>query len=186
MSLDEIMMDTEEKMEKTVTATKTEFASIRTGKASPDLVSHLRIDAYGVTMTMKEVAAITTPDPRMILIQPWDTANVEPIRKAIEDSRIGLMPMIDGKMIRLPIPSLSEERRHDLVKTVKKLCEEGRVGIRTSRRLALDEMKRIQKAGEITEDDAERSEKEVQKLTDQYIAEIEKMMVTKEAELMKV
>jgi ribosome recycling factor len=186
MSIDEVMMDAEEKMEKTVSVTKSEFTSIRTGKASPDLVSHLRIDAYGVTMTMKEVAAITTPDPRMILIQPWDVSNVDPIRKAIEESRIGITPMVDGKMIRLPIPALSEERRHDLVKTVKKLCEEGRVGIRNSRRIALDEIKRIQKAGEITEDDAERTEKEIQKLTDQYIAEVEKLMAAKEAELMKV
>ncbi|MES2308843.1 MAG: ribosome recycling factor, partial [Verrucomicrobiota bacterium] len=124
MTVDEIMMEAEEKMEKTVGVTKSEFTSIRTGKASPDLVSHLRIDAYGVTMTMKEVAAITTPDSRMILIQPWDVSNVDCIRKAIEESRIGITPMVDGKMIRLPIPSLSEERRQDLVKTVKKLCEE--------------------------------------------------------------
>lgn len=186
MALDDIMLEAEEKMEKTVSVTKSEFTSIRTGKASPDLVNHLKIDAYGVTMTMKEVAAITTPDPRMILIQPWDVSNVDPIRKAIEESRIGITPMVDGKMIRLPIPQLSEERRQDLVKTVKKLTEEGRVGIRNTRRYALEEVKQIHKKGEITEDDVKLAEKEVQKLTDQYVAEIEKLMTAKEAELMKV
>lgn len=186
MALDEIMMEAEEKMEKTVSVTKSEFTSIRTGKASPDLVNHLRIDAYGVTMTMKEVAAVTTPDPRMIMIQPWDASNVDPIRKAIEESRIGITPIVDGKLIRLPVPQLSEERRQELVKTVKKVGEESRVAIRSSRRHAMEEIKRIEKAGEITEDDVERAEKEVQKLTDHYIAEVEKVMAAKETELLKV
>jgi ribosome recycling factor len=137
-------------------------------------------------MRLKELAAVTTPDPRLILIQPWDASNVEPVRKAIEESKLGISPQVDGKLIRLPIPPLSEERRQDLVKAVRKMAEEGRVSIRANRRHALDEIKKIQKAGEITEDQLADAEKEVQKLTDQYVAEIDKGVASKEAELMKV
>lgn len=163
-----------------------EFAGIRTGKASPDLVTNIMVEAYGTHMRLKEMAAITTPDPRLILIQPWDAANVDPIRKALEESKLGISPQVDGKLIRLPIPPLSEERRQDLVKATRKLAEEGRVSIRANRRHALDEVKKIQKSGEITEDQLGDAEKEIQKLTDQYVAEIEKALTAKEAELMKV
>ena len=144
------------------------------------------VDAYGTHMRLKELAAVTTPDSRLILIQPWDATNVDPIRKALEESKLGISPQIDGKLIRLPIPPLSEERRQDLVKAVRKIAEEGRVSIRANRRHAMDEVKKIQKAGEITEDQLAGAEKEIQKLTDQYIAEIEKGLTQKEAELLKV
>ncbi len=183
MGLDEILMEAEEKMEKTISVAKQEFGSVRSGKASPDLVNNLIVDAYGTNMKLKELAAITTPDSRMIMIQPWDGATLDPIRKALEESRLGINPVVDGRLIRLPIPALSEERRQDLVKQVKKLAEESRVGVRNSRRHALDEIK---KSKEITEDEAERGEKEIQKLTDHYSAEIDKLMATKEAELLKV
>ena len=186
MALDDILLEAEEKMLKSAEVVQTEFAGVRTGKASPDLVTNLMVDAYGTHMRLKELAAVTTPDPRLILIQPWDAGNVDPVRKAIEESKLGISPQVDGKLIRLPIPPLSEERRQDLVKAVRKMAEEGRVSIRANRRHALDEIKKIQKAGEITEDQLADAEKEVQKLTDQYVAEIDKGVASKEAELMKV
>ena len=186
MALDDILLEAEEKMLKSTEVIQGEFAGIRTGKASPDLVNNIMVEAYGVQMRLKEMAAVTTPDSRLILIQPWDGNNVDPIRKALEESKLGITPQVDGKLIRLPIPPLSEERRQDLVKAVRKMVEEGRVSIRANRRHALDELKKIQKSGEITEDQLEDAEKEVQKLTDQYVEIIEKGVTTKEAELLKV
>ncbi|MCE0484017.1 MAG: ribosome recycling factor [Methylacidiphilales bacterium] len=186
MALDDILLDVEEKMLKSTEVIQTEFAGIRTGKASPDLVTNLMVESYGTHMRLKELAAVTTPDSRLILIQPWDATTVDPIRKAIEESKLGITPLVDGKLIRLPIPPLSEERRQDLVKAVRKIAEEGRVSVRASRRHAIDEAKKIQKAGEITEDQLADAEKEIQKLTDQYVAEIEKGLTSKEAELLKV
>jgi len=186
MALDDILLDAEEKMIKSTEVITTEFSGIRTGKASPDLVINLMVEAYGTHMRLKELAAVTTPDSRLILIQPWDAGNVDPIRRALEESKLGISPQVDGKLIRLPIPPLSEERRQDLVKAVRKVAEEGRVSIRANRRHAIDEVKKIQKAGEITEDQLVGAEKEVQKLTDQYVAEIEKGLTQKEAELLKV
>jgi ribosome recycling factor len=186
MALDDILLEAEEKMLKSAEVVQTEFAGVRTGKASPDLVTNLMVEAYGSHMRLKELAAVTTPDSRLILIQPWDAGTVDAVRKALEESKLGISPQVDGKLIRLPIPPLSEERRQDLVKAVRKMAEEGRVSIRANRRHALDEIKKIQKAGEITEDQLADAEKEVQKLTDQYVAEIDKGVTSKEAELMKV
>ena len=186
MALDDILLEAEEKMLKSAEVVQTEFAGVRTGKASPDLVTNLMVDAYGTHMRLKELAAVTTPDSRLILIQPWDAGTVDAVRKALEESKLGISPQVDGKIIRLPIPPLSEERRQDLVKAVRKMAEEGRVSIRANRRHAIDEIKKIQKAGEITEDQLTDGEKEVQKLTDQYVAEIEKGLVAKEAEMLKV
>jgi ribosome recycling factor len=186
MALDDILLEAEEKMLKSAEVVQTEFAGVRTGKASPDLVTNLMVDAYGTHMRLKELAAVTTPDSRLILIQPWDAGTVDAVRKALEESKLGISPQVDGKLIRLPIPPLSEERRQDLVKAVRKMAEEGRVSIRANRRHAIDEIKKIQKAGEITEDQLAGAEKEVQKLTDQYVAEIEKGVLAKEAELLKV
>jgi ribosome recycling factor len=186
MALDDILLEAEEKMIKSTEVIQAEYGGIRTGKASPDLVTNIMVEAYGTHMRLKEMAAVTTPDSRLILIQPWDAGTVDPIRKAIEESKLGITPLVDGKIIRLPIPPLSEERRQDLVKAVKKIAEEGRVSIRANRRHAMDEAKKLQKSGEITEDQLADSEKEIQKLTDQYIAEIEKGFTIKEAELLKV
>ena len=186
MALDDILLETEEKMRKSTEVIETEFAGVRTGKASPELVTNLMVEAYGTHMRLKELAAVTTPDARLVQIQPWDVTTVEPIRKALEESKLGITPLVDGKIIRLPIPPLSEERRQDLVKAVRKMAEEGRVSIRANRRHAIDEIKKIQKAGDITEDQLEGAEKEIQKLTDQYVAEIEKGLTQKEAELLKV
>jgi ribosome recycling factor len=186
MALDDILLEAEEKMEKSAGVVQSEFGTIRTGKASPDLVSHITIDVYGTSMKLRDVAAITTPDPRMIVVQPWDAGNVEPIRKSLEESKLGITPMVDGKLIRLPIPQLSEERRQDLIKAIRKIAEEGRVSIRSNRRHAIEEVKKIQKDGKITEDQLADGEKAVQKLTDQYVGEIDKSLTAKEAELLKV
>lgn len=186
MPVDEVLMDAEEKMEKSLHRVEEEFSQVRTGKASPALVDGIRIDCYGTTMTMKEVAGITTPEPRLILIQPWDDSNVDPIRKAIEESNLGISPQVDGKIIRIPIPELSEERRVELTKVVKKIAEEGRIAIRHNRREAMDQLKKEGKDGDLTEDDVSLGEKEVQKLTDQYIKRIDDLLDRKESDLMKV
>jgi ribosome recycling factor len=186
MAVDDILLEAEEKMIKSTEVIQTEFAGVRTGKASPELVTNLMVEAYGTHMRLKELAAVTTPDARLILIQPWDASTVDAVRKALEESKLGISPQVDGKLIRLPIPPLSEERRQDLVKAVRKMAEEGRVSVRANRRHAIDEIKKIQKAGEITEDQLEHAEKEVQKLTDQYVKVIEEAVTSKEAELLKV
>ncbi len=184
--IDDVLLDAEEKMLKAVEFVKAEFGGVRTGKASPDLVNNLVVDAYGSKMKLKEVAAVTTPDARLVVIQPWDAGTVDAVRKAIEESKLGISPLVDGKLIRLPIPPLSEERRQDLVKSIKKMAEEGRVALRGVRRHALDEAKKLQKDGKITEDDLKDAEKEVQKITDQYNGEIDTQLATKEAELLRV
>lgn len=186
MPIDEVLLEAEEKMEKSLNKVKEEFVVIRTGKASPQLVENIRVDCYGSHMTMKEVAGITTPEPRLIVIQPWDVSNVDPVKKAIEESKLGISPMVDGKIIRIPIPELSEERRVELTKVVKKIAEDGRIAVRHNRRDALDVLKKEQKGGDITEDELAVAEKEVQKLTDKYVGLIDTALTNKEAELMKV
>ncbi|MFQ3671252.1 MAG: ribosome recycling factor [Verrucomicrobiia bacterium] len=186
MSVDEILLNAEEGMEKTLHKVQEEFGAVRTGKASPQLVDGIRVDAYGTPMRLRELAGITTPEPRLIVIQPWDAANVDPIRKALEESKLGITPLVDGKIIRIPIPELSEDRRRELIKVTGRIAEDGRVAIRHHRRESLDELKKAQKGGEITEDELEQGEKEVQKLTDTYVEKINSLFAAKEAELLKV
>lgn len=163
-----------------------EFNGVRTSKASPALVENIMVETYGVQMRIRELAGITTPETRLILIQPWDAANLHPIEKAIQKSNIGLNPAIDKKIIRLVLPELSQERRVELTKIVHKMAEDGRVAIRHVRRDAIEHLKKETKAGKITEDQLATSEKEVQQLTDQYIARIDEMMAHKEKEILTV
>ena len=186
MPADDILLETEEKREKTLRKVEEDFHGVRTGKASPQLVENLRVDAYGPSMRLKELAGITAPEPRLLLVQPWDAANVDPVRKALEESQLGITPQVDGKLIRLPIPQLSEERRRDLIKLIGKLAEDGRVAIRHERRHGLEALKKEQKDGKITEDELSSGEKEVQKITDQYVGKIDALVAGKEAELLKV
>src|SRR5687768_2005914 len=186
MDPDEILMTAEEGMEKAVGYMTHEFASIRTGKASPALVEGIDVEAYGSTMKLKQLAVISTPEPRMLVINPFDASTVQAIEKAIKESKIGINPSVDGKVIRLPIPALSEERRRDLVKTCKTISEETRVRIRAARRDAMETLKKAQKEGSITEDDLGTYEKDVQKLTDDYGKKVEEAVVAKEADIMKV
>jgi ribosome recycling factor len=186
MDPDEILMTAEEGMEKAVDYMTHEFASIRTGKASPALVEGIDVEAYGATMKLKQLAVISTPEPRMLVINPFDSSTVGAIEKAIKESKIGINPSVDGKIIRLPIPSLSEERRRDLVKTCKTIAEETRVRIRAARRDGMEHLKKAQKEGSITEDDLGTYEKDVQKLTDDFGKKVDDQLTAKEADIMKV
>ena len=186
MDPDEIMMNTEEGMEKAAEYMSHEFASIRTGKASAALVDNIDVEAYGSMMKLKQLALISTPEPRMIVISPFDASTTQAIERAIRESKIGIQPSVDGKIIRLPIPALSEERRRDLVKTLKTIAEETRVRIRSSRREGMEQLKKAQKDGAITEDDLGKYEKDVQKLTDDYVKKVDDGFASKEADIMKV
>jgi ribosome recycling factor len=186
MELDEVMLEAEDSMDKAVEFMTHEFASIRTGKASPALVENLDVEAYGSNMKLKQLALITTPEARLIVIQPFDASTTRDIERAINESRLGIAPAVDGKIIRIPIPELSEERRRDLVKTIKQISEESKVRVRACRREAMDAVKKMQKDGDITEDDLRSCETDIQKLTDQYIGKVDQHVSSKEAEIMKV
>jgi ribosome recycling factor len=186
MALDDVLLEAEEKMIKTEEVVQHEFSGIRTGKASPSLVENIVVEVYGSQMRIRELAGITAPEPRMLLIQPWDASTVHPIEKAIQKSNLGLNPAVDKKFIRIVLPELSQERRVEFTKIVRKMAEDGRVAIRHVRRDAIEHLKKESKEGGVTEDQLETAEKEVQKLTDQYIAKIDAHLVTKEKEIMTV
>ncbi len=185
-SLQAIYGEAESKMKKALEATRTEFASIRTGRASPALLDRLHVEAYGSEVPLKQVASVSTPDARSLLITAFDRGTVSAIKKAIETSNLGLTPNIDGSSIRLGIPPLNEERRRDLVKVVQKKAEEGKVAIRGIRHKAIDEAKGLLKSSTITEDDNKRAADHVQKLTDRFIKELETLTSGKEKEIMEV
>jgi len=186
MSSDDILLEAEMVMEKSVDFMVHEFAAVRTGKASPALVENVDVQAYGSAMKLKQLALITTPEPRLLVVQPFDAGTVRDIEKALNESRIGITPSVDGKIIRLPIPELSEERRKDLVRSLGKMAEEARVRVRANRRTALDEAKKLKASGGLTEDGMRDTESEVQKLTDRFVKSIDDHLARKEAEIMKV
>jgi len=186
MALDDILLEAEEKMSKTEEVVQHEFAGVRTGKASPALIENIMVDVYGSQMRIRELAGITTPEPRMLMVQPWDATTLHPIEKAIQKTNLGLNPAIQGKFIRIVLPELSQERRQEFVKIVGKMTEDGRVAIRHERRDALEHLKKEAKNGGVSEEDLETAEKEVQKLTDQYIARIDQHLAHKEKEIMTV
>ncbi|MDD5351250.1 MAG: ribosome recycling factor [Chthoniobacteraceae bacterium] len=186
MNSDDILLETEEAMEKAVDYMQHEFSSVRTGKASTALVDNIEVEAYGSSMRMKQLAVITTPEARLIVIQPFDMTTMKAIDKGIRESKLGINPVIDGKLIRLRIPELSEERRRDLCKTVKVMAEEARVRIRSARRDGMDGLKKLEKESVITEDDLRSMEKEVQSLTDKSVKAIDEAVAAKEAEILKV
>ena len=186
MSADEILFEAEMAMEKSVDYMIHEFSSVRTGKASPALVENIDVQAYGSAMKLKQLALITTPEPRLLVVQPFDAGTVRDIEKALKESKIGITPAVDGKIIRLPIPELSEDRRKDLVRSLRQMAEEARVRVRGNRRTAMDEAKKIEKAGELTEDQLRDLEGDVQKLTDRFVKSIDDHIERKEAEVMKV
>jgi len=186
MSSDDILLEAEMAMEKSVDFMVHEFAAERTGKASPALVENVDVQAYGSAMKLKQLALITTPEPRLLVVQPFDAGTVRDIEKALNESRIGITPSVDGKIIRLPIPELSEERRKDLVRSLGKMAEEARVRVRANRRAALDEAKKLKASGGLTEDGMRDTESEVQKLTDRFVKSIDDHLARKEAEIMKV
>jgi ribosome recycling factor len=186
MALDDILLEAEEKMTKTEEVVQHEFSGIRTGKASPVLVENIMAEVYGSQMRIRELAGITTPETRVLVIQPWDASTLHAIEKAILKSSLGVTPAIQGKIIRLVMPELSQERRQDMVKLVHKLAEDGRVAIRHVRRDAIEAVKKEGKSGGVTEDQVAVAEKEIQKLTDDYIAKINVHLAAKEKEIMTV
>ena len=182
----EIMETTQTAMNNTVDALKRRFNSVRTGKASPALVEGVMVDYYGSQTRLKDIAAISAPEPRLLKIQPWDINAVNAIQKAIQASGLGITPVTDGKVIRLPIPELSEERRNDMTKQVKKFAEESRVEIRNARRDANEAIKEAKKKSEITEDEQKSQIDQIQKLTDKMIEKVDAILAEKQAELMAV
>ena len=186
MSSDEILLEAEEKMIKTEEVVQHEFSGVRTGKASPALVENITVEVYGSNMRIREVAGITTPDYRMIVIQPWDVSTVGAIEKGLLKSNLGITPSVQGKTIRLVMPELSQERRKEMIKIAHKLAEDGRVAIRHVRRDAMELLKKHGHDSGITEDQEKQAEKDLQKLTDQYSAKIDQHLATKEKEIMTV
>src|ERR1700710_2644988 len=186
MDPDEILLETESAMEKGFEDMQHEFDAVRTGTASPALVENIDVEAYGSSMKLKQLALITTPEPRLLVIQPFDASTTKDIERAIKESKVGINPIVDGKIIRMPIPALSEERRKDLVKGIKQMAEEARVRVRSTRREGIDGLKKAQKDGKITEDDLTSYEKEIQKLTDGFTKKIDDSINSKEAEILKV
>ncbi|MEI7865512.1 MAG: ribosome recycling factor [Chthoniobacterales bacterium] len=184
--MDEILFSAEEGMDKALDFMRHEFSTVRTGKASPSLVEGIDVEAYGSSMKLKQLALITTPEPRLIVITPFDVSISKAIEKAINESKIGITPSVDGKIIRLPIPELSEERRKDLVKTIKTMAEETRVRIRAARRHAMDTAKKMEKEGGLTEDNLKSAEAQIQKLTDKHVGDVDSYVDSKEADIMRV
>jgi len=184
--IDKALKQAEEKMAKAIEVTREEFAGVRTGRASPALVQRLTVDYYGAPTPLQQLAGISVPDPRSLLISPYDRSAISAIEKAIMASDIGITPSNDGAAIRLAFPALTEERRKELIKLVRDRSEQGRVSIRNVRRHAKEEIERDNKAGTVSEDDVRRAEKELQKATDRFIGEVDDMLQRKEAELMEV
>ena len=175
-----------EKIEGILEHLRKELAGIRTGRASVSLLDGIKADYYGTPTPIKQIAAVSSPDARLITVQPWDTNMINDIEKAIQKSDLGLNPSNDGKIIRIQIPQLTEERRRDLVKLVKKIGEETKISIRNIRREVVDKVKKDQKEGHISEDDTKRGQEEAQKITDQYIQKVDDIVIKKEHDVLEV
>jgi ribosome recycling factor len=173
-------------MEKAVEAMRREFASVRTGKASPAILEHVRVEAYETQMPLEQLSTISAPEPRLLVVQPWDKTLLNSIEKAILSADLGLNPSNDGTVIHVPIPALNEERRQEMVKLLHKMAEEGRVSLRAARRSANDEIKANMKSGETSEDEGHRMLEEVQELTDEYAKKIDALLKAKEEEILEV
>jgi len=184
--LNQIYTETEEKMKKAVEAVQKDLASIRTGRATTALLDGIRVEYYGSAVPLNQVASVSAPEPKLLVIQPWEKKMIEEISRAILKSDLGLNPTSDGNVIRLGIPPLTEERRKDLVKLIKKLAEEGKISIRNIRREANEASDKAEKKKEISEDDNRKSQERIQKLTDRYIEAIDKVVKVKEVEIMEV
>ncbi|TVP42139.1 MAG: ribosome recycling factor [Gemmatimonadales bacterium] len=175
-----------QRMEEALEAVRREFGTVRTGKATPALLDTVRVDAYGAKMQLNQVASVSTPEAALLLVQPFDRSLIGEIEKAIQSAGLGLNPANDGQVIRVPIPALNEERRKEYVKLLSKMAEEGRVSIRHARREGNEEVKSLQKDGEISDDDAHRATDEIQKLTDRHISMLDEALAAKEKEVMTV
>ncbi|UCH35079.1 MAG: ribosome recycling factor [Armatimonadota bacterium] len=181
-----IMSETAQRMDHAIEGIRREFASIRSGRANPALVDQIMVEAYETRMPLIQLATIAAPEPRLLVITPWDKTLIGAIRNALTQSDLGLNPASDGNILRVPVPELSEERRKDLAKVVGRKTEEGRVAVRNIRRDAIEELRKLQKAGDVSEDDAKRAQEDVQKTTDAHIEEINHLHEAKVAEIMEV
>jgi ribosome recycling factor len=184
--IEDLLNDARDHMEKSVEATRHKFASVRTGRATPTLLDRVMVDYYGAETPLNQLAQVHAPEARLLTVQPYDKNSIKQIEKAILESDVGLTPSNDGALIRLSIPELTEERRKELVKVVRNITEEGRVGVRNIRRDVMHDLRELRDAGEAGADDEHRAESELQKLTDDKIAELEAALKTKEAEILEV
>ncbi|MBI4353907.1 MAG: ribosome recycling factor [Candidatus Omnitrophica bacterium] len=184
--MQKLLKDTEEKMKKSMDVVTRQFGEVRGGRANPALVEHLTVPYYGTPTPLKQLAAITAPEPRMLVVQAWDATAIVEIEKAILQSNLGISPQVDGKIIRLPIPPLTVERRQQLTKLLPQLAEEGRIAVRTIRRDANEVVKKLKADKQISEDDSFKNQDAVQKLTDRVIAQIDSLLKVKEQEVLSV
>jgi ribosome recycling factor len=184
--IDDLIQDATRRMDRSVEATHGEFNTVRTGRASAALLDRIQVDYYGQPTPLKQLATINVPEPRLLTVQPFDPNSLKAIERAIQESELGLTPSNDGKVIRLPIPQLTEERRKELVRVVRQLAEEGRVAVRNVRRDAIHHLKDLVVKGEVGDDEEHRAEDRVQKLTDEHTGKIDELLKRKEAEIMEV
>jgi ribosome recycling factor len=182
----ELIEDAKRRMDKSVDTTQHEFNTVRTGRAAAALLDRVSIDYYGTATPLKQLATINVPEPRLLTVQPFDPGSIKAIERAIQESDLGLTPSNDGKVVRLPIPQLTEERRKELVKVVRHLAEEGRVAIRNVRRDVMHDLKELVRDGEVGDDEERRAEDRVQKMTDDHVHSIDELLKKKEAEIMEV
>ncbi len=186
MTTNEIYRDAENRMKKSLEHLSHELARIRTGRATPALLDVVKVDYYGTPTPLNQVASITAPDPRLLVVQPWEKRLIGEIEKAIQQADLGLNPSNDGTVVRVPIPELSEERRQELVKLVKKFCEDTRIAIRNIRRDAKDKVKHLEKEHEISEDESHQMVEKIQKLTDEFIEKVDELFKKKEKEIFEI
>ncbi|RJP26949.1 MAG: ribosome recycling factor [Actinobacteria bacterium] len=184
--LEDVLQEAERRMKKTVEHMRDDFSSVRTGRASASLLNRVMVDYYGAPTPLNQIASIAVPEPTLLVVSPYDKSAIEDVEKAIQQSDLGLNPVNDGNVIRLPIPKLTEERRKELTRLVRSKAEEGRVAVRNVRRDAIEDLRAFEKDGEITKDDLHRGQEEAQKLTDRYVGEMDEMLKVKEKELMEV
>jgi len=185
-AIEDFLADAKRRMDKSIEATHHEFNSIRTGRASPALLDRITIDYYGTPTPLKSLASISAPEARMLVVQPFDPGSIKNIERAVQESDLGLTPSNDGKIVRLPIPALTEERRKDLVKVVRRVAEEGKVAIRNVRRDIMQHLKELVVNGDVGDDEERRAEQQVQKITDEHTKSIDDLLKVKEAEIMEV
>jgi ribosome recycling factor len=185
-AIEDFLADAKRRMDRSIEATHHEFNSIRTGRASPALLDRVTIDYYGTQTPLKSLASISAPEPRLLVVQPFDPGSIKNIERAVQESDLGLTPSNDGKVVRLPIPTLTEERRKDLVKVVRRVAEEGKVAIRNVRRDVMQHLKELVVNGDVGDDEERRAEQQVQKITDDHTKSIDDLLKVKEAEIMEV
>lgn len=181
-----VINNTQEKMDKTLAALDREYKAVRVGRANPAVLDKITVDYYGAPTPIQQMAAVSVPEPRMLQIQPWDASTLKDIEKAIQVADIGINPQNDGRIIRLVFPPLTEERRKDIVKDVRKMAEDSKVAIRNCRRDAIEKLKAMKKSSEITEDDQANGEKKIQNLTDKFCKEIDDLATVKEKEILEI